>query len=900
MIGKSIVHYEIREKLGAGGMGEVWLASDSKLGRDVALKVLPGIMASDPDRMARFKREAQVLASLNHPNIGAIYGLESAEGVQCLVLELVRGETLADRISRGALPPGEALDVARQIADAIESAHDQGVLHRDLKPGNVMLTPDGTVKVLDFGLAKAFEGDASAENLNVSPTITARSTMAGVILGTAGYMSPEQAKGKPVDRRADIWAFGVVLFEMLSGRQAFTGETASEVLAAVMMRDLEWNELPKDLPGPISRLLRRCLEKDPRRRLRDIGEARLMIEEYLANPAAAEAAATTGTAAALPARASRWPWLAAGAFAVLTALVAWSPWRSPAPPPPVMEFDVELSPEPLFSGYGAAAVLSRRGDRIAFVTEGESRTMFLRELADPVPKPIAGTELAYHQFFSPDGDWIGFFTRNEMKKVSVRGGAPLIVAAVALNRGGTWTDDGRIVYSPNPNSPLMIVPESGGTPNAITTLDSTAGEISHRWPHVIPGRGVVLFTAFANSPGLAKGRLELLDLKTGKRKVLHHGGSNPRYVPTGHILYVYEQTLFALPFDVKKLEVTGTPTPLLEKLSASASEGAAQYDVSMNGTMIGMFGEGEPNAQSELVRISLKGGPDQVLVEPATLSGPAIAPDGRRVAYTTGTSSDADVWVLDLIRGTRTRLTFTEGKPDWHPVWSPDGKSIAYSSAGEGGGAGNQLHAKAADGSGEQRRLSKTANIQAPEQWTPDGSALVFVQNVAGNWGIWKTSSTEAQEHELLLDTPAYEVSPRLSPDGRWMAYQSSESGRPEVYVRPFPGPGGKWQLSTQGGIEPRWPRPGKEVYYRWGDSLYSVAIVPGDVSIEAGRPRGRVKIPPGPSPLVGTYDVMPDGSAIMAVRDIQRDRDVAPRRRVHLTLNWFERLRALEPAAKK
>jgi serine/threonine-protein kinase len=899
MIGKRIVHYEVQEKLGAGGMGEVWRARDSKLGRDVALKVLPEHLAADAERMARFQREAQVLASLNHANIGAIYGLESADGVQCLVLELVRGETLADRIERGPVPLDESLHIARQIADAMEAAHDQGVTHRDLKPGNVMITPDGSVKVLDFGLAKAFEADTGPENLSMSPTITARNTMAGVILGTAGYMSPEQAKGKQVDRRADIWAFGIVLFEMLAGRQAFTGETASEVLAAVMMREIEWDQLPKDLPAPIVRVLRRCLEKDPRRRLRDIGEARLMIEDYIADPAAAEAALAPLAEPRAQASASRWPWLVAGALAVIAALVAWAPWKTPAAPPRVMEFDVELSPEPLFSGYGGAAVLSRQGDRIAFATDGEARMLFVRDLSDPVPREIAGTELAYHQFFNPVGDWIGFFTRTELKKVSIRGGAPLVLAPVALNRGGTWTDNGSIIYAPNPSSPLMMIPEGGGEARAITELDSTAGETSHRWPHVIPGHGVVLFTVFNNAPGLVQGRIEALDLDSGKRKLLHHGGTDPRYIPTGHILYVYEQTLFALPFDVKKLEVTGTPVPLIESLRASPTEGAAQYDVAMNGTMIGMFGEAVSAQQTELVRIPLNGGREDVLIEPMDLYSPAVAPDGRRVAYSVGSFALADVWVLDLERGTRTRLTFAEGTPDWHPVWSPDGKFIAYSSS-EGGTSGSQLHIKAADGSGSQKRLSEQPNLQAPEQWTPDGSTLIFSHNVAGNWGVWKTSATDLAEHEVILDTPAFEASPRLSPDGRWMAYQSGESGRSEVYVRPYPGPGGKWQISTLGGGEPRWSRRGNELFYRTDDSLYSVAVSLGQSSIDVGRPRGRIQMPAGPDAIAGSYDLMPDGSAVIAAREVARDRDVAPLRRVRLTLNWFERLRNLAPIAAK
>jgi serine/threonine-protein kinase len=384
--------------------------------------------------------------------------------------------------------------------------------------------------------------------------------------------------------------------------------------------------------------------------------------------------------------------------------------------------------------------------------------------------------------------------------------------------------------------------------------------------------------------------------------VLHHGGSYSKYIPTGHILYVYQQTLFALPFDVRKLEVTGPPSPLVESLRASPVEGAAQYDISMNGTLIGMFGEAVSGNQTELVRLPLNGGPAEVLIEPMDLHGPAVSPEGRRVAYTIGSFADADVWVLDLARGTRTRLTFTEGKADWHPIWSPDGKSIAFSSGG--GGSGNQqaaqVQVKAADGSGEQQRLSDERFLQAPEQWTPDGSTIIFAQNSAGSWGLWKTSATEKVEHEKVLDTPAFEISPRLSMDGRWLAYQSTESGRPEVYVRPYPGTGGKWQISTQGGQEPRWSRRGWELFYRTADSLFSVQVVPGESSIEVGRPVGRLRMTPGPGALAGTYDLMPDASAVIAAREVQRERDLAPLRRVRLTLNWFERLKPQMPAGEK
>jgi len=898
VIGQRIQHYEIRERLGAGGMGEVWRASDSKLGRDVALKVLPQSLIGDPERLARFQREAQVLASLNHPNIGAIYGLEESDGVRCLVLELVRGETLSERITRGALPLDEALSIARQIADAMEYAHDRGVMHRDLKPGNVMLTPDGTVKVLDFGLAKAFDSPAGPQqDLSMSPTLTLGATVAGVILGTAGYMSPEQAKGKQVDRRADIWAFGIVLFEMLSGRQAFTGETVSEVLAAVMMREIDWSQLPDGVPAPVERLLRRCLEKDPRRRLRDIGEARLALEDFIANPAAATAAASPAATApaAAPAR-SRWlPWAVAGALAVLAVLAVWAPWRPAPPAPRVVELDVELSPEPLFSGYGAAAVLSRQGDRIAFSNEGDERQLYVRDLNDPAPRVISGTTLAYHQFFSPDGDWIGFFTRTELKKVSVRGGSPLTLAQVALNRGGTWGEDDTIIYAPDPGSGLMRIPASGGTPQAFTVLDSTAGEVSHRWPSWIHGHDAVLFTVFSSAPGLEQGRIEIADTKTGARKVLHVGGTYPRYVDTGHILYVHQGTFFALPFDVDKREVKGVPGPVAEDVRFSQAEGGAQYDVSDDGTMIGVFGQGSGAELAELVRMGFDGSTE--VIEPsAEIGNPAVSPDGRRVAATVGTFGNADVWVYDLARGTRTRMTFAEDVADWHPVWSPDGATLAFSSNRDR--PSPVTHLKASDGSGEAKRISESAAIEVPSSWNPNGKGLLFYTQVSGSWNLGYRD-LEAKEPVMLTDTRAVKSQPQFSPDGRWIAYNSNESGRMEVYVQPYPGPGGKWQISTRGGTEARWSRRGDALFYRWDGTLYSVPITLRAGSVEAGVPVERLKNT-GDTSFLGDYDLMPDGRGIVSVRLLRRQQDVGELRRVRLIFHWLERVRSLAPKPER
>ncbi len=898
MIGKRIQHYEVQDRLGAGGMGEVWLARDSKLGRDVALKVLPPHLAGDAERLGRFQREAQVLATHNHPNIGAIYGIEESDGVRCLVLELVRGETLSDRIHRGAVPLDETLSLARQMCLAIEAAHEQGVLHRDLKPGNVMITTDGMVKVLDFGLARGLEGEANPSDLSVSPTLPLAGTMAGMILGTAAYMSPEQAKGKRVDRRADIWAFGVVMFEMLTGEQPFTGETVSEVMAAVMMREIDWSKLPKDLPTPIERLMRRCLDKDPRRRLRDIGEARLVIDDHLADPNAWRSAASPKAAAAPAAQPPRLAWVVAAALAVAAIIAVWAPWRSAAPPPQVMELDVELSPLPLMMGYGPSAVLSPKGDRIAFVTSGEERDLYVREIGNATPRLIPGTKMAYHQFFSPDGEWIAFVTRSELKKVSVRGGSPVVLAPVSLNRGGSWGEDGTIVYSRTLASGLMRIPAAGGEPQVLTQLDTLRGESSHRWPSWIPGRNAVLFTSFTALLGQGRSRLEVVDVKTGRRKTLHEGGSQPRYSPTGHILYVHEGTIHALPFDARKLEVTGTPTPVVENVAGSITEGSAQFDLAQNGTLLTWVGSAMADSV-EMVRHRFSSSLGEVLIGGPSLQGLVISPDGRRAAFHRGVGAATDVWTLDLARGTQTRMTFGENSPDWAPVWSPDGGRIAFAST-QGGANLGMPHVIAADGSGSPKRLGNSVSMRIPSHWSPDGSNLACVDLSSGTWDIVSVRVDAPDSQVVLLGSPASELFPRFSPDGRWLAYDSNESGRFEVYVRPFPEAGGKWQVSTEGGREPRWSKRGNELFFRSEGKLRSVPIELAPHAVSVGEPVERLTIGEMDGAFNATYDLLPDDSGVIALRTVQHTGESSTRRRVRLTFNWFERLKELTAAGKQ
>ncbi|MEE9236055.1 MAG: protein kinase, partial [Candidatus Acidoferrales bacterium] len=655
-------HYKVLEPIGAGGMGEVYRARDERLNRDVAIKVLPEAFARDADRLARFQREAQLLASLNHPNIGSIYGLEEDDGISCLVLELIEGPTLAERIARGPLPLQEALKISRQMAEALEAAHDRGIIHRDLKPGNVKVTPEGMVKVLDFGLAKALEGEPAAVDVSKSPTLGAPASQVGILLGTAGYMSPEQAKGKPVDRRADIWAFGVVLVEMLTGKPLFEGETVSETLAAVMMREPDLSALPGDTPPPIRRLLTRCLQKDPRQRLQAIGEARIVMEDLLAGKV--EEAVVPGAAAVIaqPAWRRLLPWglLVVVAVGAATAVAFWSPWQSEPVQQP-MRLRVEISPEnPLYVDLGAAAALSPDGTKLAYVAgSGANRMLYLRTLEQYEGAPLSGTEGARSPFFSPDGQWIGFFTNNKLKKVSVAGGAPLTLCDTQQNRGGTWGPDDTIVFAPDITTGLSRVPASGGTPEPIT--ERQQGERSHRWPSFLPDGQHVLFIGQRGGQDYDDASIEVLNLETGERKVVHEGGTYPRYLPTGHLAYIRDGTLFAAPFDLDRLEVTGTPAPVLQEVlstpGGTSGTGAAQYAFSQNGLLV--YLTGTPAVQKfPIVWVDRRGNVTPMVEDQRNYSMPRLSPDGTRLALVIEEESSTDIWVYDIERGAMTRLTF--------------------------------------------------------------------------------------------------------------------------------------------------------------------------------------------------------------------------------------------------
>ncbi len=902
--------YEVTTQIGAGGMGEVYCARDTKLNRVVALKILPDAFAADSDRLVRFRREAQVLASLNHPNIAHLYGVEDAGSTHALVMELVDGPTLADRIAQGPIPLAEALPIARQIAEALEAAHEQGIVHRDLKPANVKVRDDGTVKVLDFGLAKALDpATASSAEVMNSPTLTARSTQLGVILGTAAYMAPEQARGKVVDKRADIWSFGVVLDEMLTGQRTFKGEEISDVLAAVLRQDIDWTALPAGTPPRLTRLLERCLDRDLKQRLRDIGEVRIEIAKILGgapDSAVASAPASAAVRRSAVARVLPWALVAIGWIGLLAALLIWSPWRSaPAPSPRTLAAslgaDASLDTDPGgFGSLGAVAQLSPDGTMLAFVAQQAGKTrVFVRKLDGLQAAPLAGTEGAVDPFFSPDGQWIAFFADGHLRKVPTTGGAPVDVCDAPAARGGTWTDDNTIIFCPTngSNTKLVRVSAAGGVPAVVGTLGD--GATTQRWPQALPGGAGVLYTESSNIGAWDGANLVVAPLSGGAPKIVVRGGYYGRYVASGHLIYMQHGTLFAVPFDLRGPEAIGQAVPAIEGVTANPMVGGAQLSVSTEGTLVYVPGTAADMAYP--IDWMRRDGKVSVLRATKVLwANPRFSPDGQKLALDIF-DGQRNIWVYDWARDTSTQLTF--GPLAHYPVWTPDARRVAFASDRDNG-IGNLYWVKA-DGTGDVTRLTDSQNAERAYSWHPSGKFLAYQANRPGTgWdlmilpiegdaaGGWAPGTPT-----VFLSTTATEQAPMFSPDGRWIAYQSNEAGgRFDVYVRPFPGPGGgKWRISTDGGTEPRWSASAHELLFlNQGQVMVASYTVAGD-SLLMDTPRawastnGRV--------LGAGYDLHPDGQrlALLAAPDqalVVRDKAV-------FVFNFFDYLRKIAPVSK-
>jgi len=866
-------------------MGEVYCARDTKLGRDVALKILPADFARDPERLSRFRREARLLASLNHPNIAAIYGMEESGGVHALVMELVPGETLAERA--GPVPLGEALCIALQIAEALEAAHEKGIIHRDLKPANVKVTAEGKVKVLDFGLGKAFAPDQNEVDLSAGATM--RGTEEGRILGTPGYMSPEQARGKQVDTRTDIWAFGCVVYELLTGAHAFRGETVSDTIAAVLEREPNWHALPASTPARVQELLRRCLQKGAKRRLQAIGDARIEIEEAIAGTPA-----TTASPQVRPMRPriAQKRTILAGLACVIAALLAgFATWKlkptSPPAPLPVSRFTITLPEgQRLADPNQAALALSPDGSRLVYVASaGGVQQLYLRPMDSVETTPIAGTEGASSPFFSPDGQWLGFFAGGKLQKVSVSGGTPVTVSGLSSLFGASWDKEGRIAFAPRGDSALQQVHQAGGVAQSLTRLEK--GENTHRWPEFLPDGKALLFTTSPTLGDQTNARIVVQSVERAERKSLVEGAIQPHYVPPGYIVYAKGGTLMAAPFDPRRLALTGAAFPVVENVLQISATGAAQYSVSKSGSLVYVSGGVQINSRS-LVWVHRNGTEQPLAAPPHFYVHPRISPDGRRVAVSIA-EQGGNVWIYDLARGTLTRVTF-EGSGNNFPAWTPDGKRLVFRSSR--GGPGN-LFWQLADGSGEPERLTTSNYNHQPSSFSPEGQLLAFVEltpTVGPRAWVLRLSDRKA---EPFLRTRFSESGPQFSPDGHFLSYASEESGRSEVYVQPFPGPGSKWQISTEGGTEPLWNPNGQELFYRQGNKMMVVDVVT-QPAFSVGKPKMLFEGPylPTPSPLPN-YSVSPDGQRFLMLKSVEERQAT----QINVVLNWFEDLKKKVPA---
>ena len=828
--GSTLGPYEVLSAIGRGGMGEVYRAKDTKLGREVALKILPDQFATDPDRLARFKREAQVLASLNHPNIGGIHGLEETDGVRALVLELVEGQTLADRIGKGAVPLDEALAIAKQIAEALEAAHEQGIIHRDLKPSNIKLRQDGTVKVLDFGLAKALEPvSATGTDATASPTITSPAmTQMGVILGTAAYMSPEQARGKAVDRRSDIWAFGCVLYEMLTGRRLFEGDSPTDTLALVFTKEPEWSALPPQVPPAIRALLKRCLERDRVKRLGDVAAIRFALED-VAGLSATDQATTMLTST----RSSAWPiriaWLGGGLLAgvLLASVVLRSLAGPPAPLPEMwLQLTTPATSAPLqFS-------LSPDGQYLVFVASGDGPLrLWLRSLAEAEAQPIAGTEGARYPFWSGDSRSIGFFTSGALYRVSIAGGSPARLADAPGGVGGTWNADDTILFAGASSFPLSRVAASGGTPSPLTHLGE--GQAGHRFPHFLPDGRRFLFYA-SGDPEQSGIYLGALDGGTPTR--LTAADSAGAFLAPDWIIFAQQGSLIARRLDLSSMKLTGDPVTLAR--TGTETTGLGGFSVSAVGHVAFRAGDVQ---RTQLVWRNRTGRLLGAAAEPDAndTSFPELSSDGLLLAARRTYQTNMDVWLLDLIRVGWTRFTTDPGN-DQLPVWSPDGTRIAFSSNRVGH---NNLYVKTTTGSGGEELLLDTPHNKQPQSWSADARFLLYYEiDPKTGRDLW-VLDTSSGEKRVVANTPADERAGQISPNGQWVAYESDESGRFEIVVRSFPVPAATWPVSTRGGAQPRWSWDGREIHFISPDSTLMAARVghaPGqakDRPLVVGRP---------------------------------------------------------------
>ncbi len=876
----------------------MYRARDTKLNRDVAIKVLPELFAADAERLARFTREAQVLASLNHPNIAAIHGIEG----NALVMELVEGDDLSAHIARGPMPLAEVLPSAKQIADALEAAHEQGIVHRDLKPANVKVTPAGVVKLLDFGIAKIVTGDGPGVDLTQDLTAAA-TTIDGLIIGTAGYMSPEQARGKPVDKRTDIWAFGCLLFEMLSGRMAFKGETTSDTIAAILERSPDWTTLPAATPPAVRRLLQRCLEKDPKQRLRDIGDARIELEQIVRAPVDERVAIE-------PKRGIRKSTLAAMAATVAALVFAGLVWfaRGENAPPGdrrVSRFTVDLPKDQVIvPTFNSNLALSPDGTHLAFTPlPGPVSIRRLDALESHPLEVTTSPNFRGAPVFSPDGAFISFIEGNSIfswarpfLKAALSGGAAVKLADYDMFHRGDWGADGWIYWTANYPGGIVRIRDSGGPIEPVTELDAKNGERSHRFADLLPGGQAIIYTvAFDGINSYDDARIDLWDLNTRARKTLIAGGTSAVYSPSGHIVHARAGKLIAVPFDLERREVTGSPIEILDGVMMSRNTGAAHFSLSERGDLAYVPGAAEGGKRT-LVWVDRSGKAEPVPLPQASYLYPRLSPDGRSLAVEIE-GPNHDFYFYDFARTVLSKVT-TDGMSH-DPVWTPDGKRLAYRSWLFGGMTMWWMNA---DRSGSPERLAPTGTRQSPVSFSPDGKFLAFDQkdpHTQDDAWILPIGGGGARP---VSQSRFGEGSAKFSPDGRWIAYSSDESSRPEIYVQPFPGLGPKIQISNAGGTDPVWRRSGGELYYRADNKMMVVSVAASGPELRASAPKqlweGSYSSGSGascgmPGVSSASYDVTPDGQRFLMVRD---DDDTFATRIV-VVLNFAEEIRAKERA---
>ncbi len=910
--GRRLGHYEILAAIGAGGMGEVFKARDSRLHRIVAIKVLPAHLAGRAESRERFEREARAIASLNHPHICTLHDIGHQDEIDFLVMEYLEGETLAQRLRKGSLPLEQVLQYATEIAGALDKAHRKGVTHRDLKPGNIMLTKSGS-KLLDFGLAKLKQEVAPANvQLSDLPTASDPLTAQGTIVGTLQYMAPEQLEGKEVDARTDIFAFGAVVYEMATGKKCFEGKSRANLIAAILQIDPpSMSSLQPMAPVALDRAIKICLAKDPDGRWQAANDLTRELKWIAEGRSQASVSPPIATAKGVRSLGRRELILSVGTLllvAVVTGLAVWNLKPTPSPQRTVSRLTIALPPGQQLAGFdsGPVVALSPDGTHLAYVArQSGNQQLYLRAMDSLESKPIPGTDGAVNPFFSPDGQWLGFFAVGKLKKISVSGGAALTLGDATNPYGANWGSRGMIAFVPSNGSGLQQVSDGGGTPQPLTDLDK--GELSHRWPEFLPGGKAVLFAAGTGGAIFTNGGVAVQSVGTGERRNLIQEGAQPRYAPSGHLVYAQGGSLMAVPFNPQRLAVTGTAVPVVEGVLQSPVNGAAQYSFSATGSLVYVLGGVQSN-QSKLVWVS-RNGAEQPLAAPARVyRGPRLSPDGRRVAVTIQ-EQESQVWLYDLVRETLTRLTFG-GNTNNNPSWTPDGKRIAFESSKQGP---LNIFWQLADGSGGLERLTTSEYPQVPHSWSPDGQLLAFAEvTPSTGYDIWilpmgdplpssgqvpSAGSGQVRKAQPFLRTRFDEAVPRFSPDGRWLAYVSNESGQSEIYVQPYPGPGGKWQISTEGGKEPVWNRNGRELFYRTSDKMMAVEITT-QPNFSVGKPQmlfeGRYLPTPVTSP---NYDVSPDGQRFLMLKPAEQAQ-AAPTQ-INVVLNWFEELKQKVPPGK-